>query len=120
MQLERNLIVVILVFALGMSAIGLTLIALPSRENIVLFGHHPDSMIQVFGGRYVAMSLMIAGLLWLRQWLAISVVLTVGALMGFLDAWLVSRAGASIVPHVIAGVVCVILAVLAKTVSEKT
>jgi hypothetical protein len=113
----RRLSALLIIFALAMAAIGLTLIAVPGNERIILFGHHPDSMIPVFGGRYLAMSLMIVALLALRQWLAISVVLAIGAAMGFLDAWLVSRVGISTVPHVVAGAICVALALAARSVA---
>jgi uncharacterized membrane protein YjjP (DUF1212 family) len=94
-----------------MAAIGLTLVASPRREDwLDRFGHDRRSLLPVFGGRYLAMSLILGVLLAFGEFRAIAIVFACGAGMGVLDAALVRQARPDIAPHVVAAAICAALA----------
>ncbi len=85
---------------------------------LVLLAHTKASLVQVFAGRYIAMAFMLLALTAFAEWRALSIVLTVGGLMGFLDYYYVGKAGGQVLPHAIAGIMCFVLAACAYALSR--
>jgi hypothetical protein len=86
------------------------LIMRQGEQALTTLAHTKASLVQVFGGRYLAMAFIMMGLVSFREWRALAIVLLVGAVMAALDYHFVGKAGGKTLPHVIAGVACLVLA----------
>lgn len=101
--------IVLIGSAVFIAAVGIAVLS--GREAVIRrVGHLPETLPQVFAGRYFAMALMVLALTVLEEWRALAVVLGIGALMGLFDAVVVGRAGGGRLPHLVAAGVCVLLA----------
>ena len=85
---------------------------------LALLAHTKASLVQVFAGRYIAMAFMLLSLTAFAEWRALAIVLAVGGLMGLLDYYYVGKAGGQVLPHVVAGVACFVLAACAYALSR--
>ena len=85
---------------------------------LAMMAHTRASLVQSFAGRYLAMAFMLLGLTVSAEWRALAIVLAVGGAMGFLDYVYVGRAGGWVLPHVVAGLACFVLAAGAYSLSR--
>lgn len=117
MTLETILSLSIFIAAGFLGLCGM-LILRQGEQALSTLAHTKASLVQVFAARYLAMAFIMLGLASFREWRALAIVLLVGAVMAALDFHFVGKAGGKTLPHVIAGVGCVVLAAGALAVAR--
>jgi hypothetical protein len=100
-----------LVYLLGALLIGgAVLVFLFGPKMLTSFGYTPEALTNVVAGRFIAIAAMTSLMTFFQQWLGLAILLGCGALLALIDMYFVQRAGGPSWPHLLAGSVCVVLA----------
>jgi Domain of unknown function (DUF4267) len=109
MGLAGTTLILAMVLAAILALLGILFLFSPSRAFAVS-GHENAALPGVMGGRYFGLAALIFGLLWLEDLKALTLAFFIGAGFGFLDAFLTLRAQGKMLPHLLAGLVSLGLA----------
>ena len=101
--------VMAVLLAIGLLLVGLTFVT-NSQSGFKLSGHEEASLPAVMGGRYIGLAAIIAGLMWMQDYKALSLAFAIGAAFGVFDAVVTARAGGSAKGHLAAGALAGVLA----------
>jgi len=75
--------------------------------------HHPEQLPKVMSDRYFAMAFLAFGAVSYRDFAVIAYIFVVFSFLGFADSWIYHRAGKPFALHFAAGVMAMIVAVIA-------
>lgn len=97
--------------AVILAVLGVLFLVSPERA-LALSGHELRVLPGVMGGRYLGLAAIIIGLVLMGDEPALVLAFAIGAGLATLDAVLVGQAGGRRLPHVAAGLVSAVLAIV--------